>query len=646
MHKWIRKNVATITVVIPMLFIIGSGAAPKASAVQDTDLELADIQLANFVHTINQPELLDSNMMFHGQMSINNAAFNNAGISDGQPVASGDDENLELFKLNKSGDGETKSKVSSKTGIDGKGKSDDGEAQGETEPDDGEVLGEAEPDDLKASEEAEPEDDNESEDGEPGENDTSETGEPEPLDDSETDDLDTEQDDIPEFLQMGLEHPFIAELQARLMELGFMENAEPTEYFGSITMSAIMIFQRQNELTQDGIVGPSTLEMIMSPDAKYYAVAKGVTGDDVLRIQRRLYETGYLSSADMLTGYFGDITEAAVLKMQEVNGLLVDGKVGQQTIDLLYSEEIKPNFLSFGEKSEAVLAYQNRLKELGYLTTTPDSVYGGDTLAAIKQFQSRNDLIVDGYLGPSTIVRLNSSDAIPNGLSIGETSDNVKRVQELLIKYGYLGSSNATGYFGELTEAAVKKFQSANGLTADGTVGMKTMAKLTGTDVKNASSASASGSSSSANNSSSGNSSNQSSGNSSDKGSTSSSYTGNASVSSLISVATSKVGSPYVIGAKGPNSFDCSGFVYWCLNQIGVKQSYLTSSGWRNIGKYVRVSSYSNIQPGDIIVVSGHVGIAGYNGTVIDASSSEGKIVHRSLSSWWKNRFIVAWRIF
>ena len=118
------------------------------------------------------------------------------------------------------------------------------------------------------------------------------------------------------------------------------------------------------------------------------------------------------------------------------------------------------------------------------------------------------------------------------------------------------------------------------------------------------------------------------------------------SAGNLIAIASSKLGCPYVWGAKGPNSFDCSGFVYWCLNQAGVGQSYLTSSGWRNPGRYQRVSSIDQVQAGDIIVVSGHVGICAGGGTVIDASSSNGRVVHRSISQWWRNNFIVAWRIF
>lgn len=457
----------------------------------------------------------------------------------------------------------------------------------------------------------------------------------------------------PQYLRIGVRHEIVKKLQERLMELGFMDNDEPTEYYGEVTQQAVKHFQRQNELPMDGIVGDTTWDAIMSTDAKYYAVSKGTQGDDIQRIQQRLYELGYLATADLVTGNFGDSTEAAVLKLQEVNGLNRDGKVGQQTFNLLYSDEIKPNFLSYGEKSDVVLACQERLKELGYLTTTPDGAYGQDTVVAVKQFQARNDQVVDGYLGPSTRMVLNSSEARPNGLMLGERGDSVTRIQQLLSKYGYLSSANVTGYYGEVTENAVKNFQNRNGLTADGLVGVQTMAKLTGDNVKRP----AAGTGGNAGGSTGGGTAGR------NPGTTGGGSTGGAAgggqttspsvnipagggASTLISIASSKIGSPYVWGSKGPNSFDCSGFVYWCLNQAGVSQSYMTSSGWRNAGRYTKISNFGDIRAGDIVVVRGHVGIAAGGGMVIDASSSNGKVVHRSLSQWWANNFICAWRIF
>lgn len=455
------------------------------------------------------------------------------------------------------------------------------------------------------------------------------------------------EDAAPEYLRVGVRHSIVAMLQERLMELGFMDNDEPTNYFGETTKASVMKFQRQYKLTQDGIVGAATFQAIMSPDAKYYMVENGVSGDDIYQIQRRLYELGYLASADLVTGKFGDMTEEAVKKLQSVNNIKQDGKVGKETFNLLYSEEIKPNMLAYGEKSDVVLASQKRLRDLGYLTSEPDGTYGNDTVMAVKQFQSRNDQIVDGYLGPSTREILNSSSATPNGLRLGDDSEQVVKIQQLLSKYGYLYSGNVTGYYGEVTEQAVKTFQSTNGLVSDGLAGVATINKLTGNDVKRApKKPAATTQTTKANNNT----------NKPTKPSTNStkpqggSGGGTVSVaggaSRLISVAKSKLGSPYVWGAKGPNKFDCSGFVYYCLNQAGVKQSYLTSYGWRSVGRYTKITNFNSLQPGDIIVVSGHVGIVAEGGTVVDASSGNGKVVHRSLSSWWRNNFICGWRIF
>ena len=67
-----------------------------------------------------------------------------------------------------------------------------------------------------------------------------------------------ETEPAPEYLRLGVEHEKISELQARLMELGFMDNDEPTEYFGNVTQEAVKTFQRQNKLNQDKTVGHSS----------------------------------------------------------------------------------------------------------------------------------------------------------------------------------------------------------------------------------------------------------------------------------------------------------------------------------------------------------------------------------------------------
>ena len=444
----------------------------------------------------------------------------------------------------------------------------------------------------------------------------------------------------------GVDDPSVAHIQEKLMQLGFMENSDPTEHYGPITMEAVKLFQRQNDLKQDGIIGEQTIAMLFDDNAKSYLLKSGMEGDDIRRVQKRLYELGYLATLNQITGVYDDATVQAVKSLQTSNGLSGDGKIGAMTNELLYSEDVKANLISFGDKSDIVLECQKRLKELGYMTTEPDGLYGNDTLAAVKQFQSRNDCIVDGYLGPSTRAVLNSSTAKANGVVLGDSGDTVKRIQELLIKYGYMEAGSATGYFGEVTESAVKQFQGRNGLHADGNVGQQTMSKLTGSNVLKAGQSGGNGGTGGGDKGTSGGKDNKptSGGSKNDNKEPVVTYSG--SVDNLIKVAKTKIGCSYVWGSKGPNTFDCSGFVYWCLKQVGVNQSYITSSGWRTVGKYKKNTDFNKIKKGDVVVVYGHVGIAAGNGEVIDASSSAGKIVYRTMGDWWKRNFICSWTIF
>ena len=464
--------------------------------------------------------------------------------------------------------------------------------------------------------------------------------------------IDGQAEDLaPVNLTVGVINSVVKDLQQRLMNLGYMEEDEPTTYYGDATSKAVQYFQRQTGRKMDGITGVDTWDALMSESAPHYAAKLGFQGDDITKIQYRLYNLGYLTESGQINGTFDQDTETAVKKLQEVNKLTIDGTVGQTTYNLLYSDEVKANIIALGEQSEIVKKYQNRLIALGYFSGEADGNFGLSTQNAIRAFQSRNDQVVDGYLGPDTRSLMDSENAKPFGMRLGEQSDDVKNMQNLLVKYGYLPQDKASGYFGELTKDAVIAFQSVNGLGTDGTAGAKTLQLLQSGTAKSKPKPKAKAKTPSRGNgggAAGGNSAPAGRGDTGSGGSISSGVGGatvSGSAGSLISIASSKIGSPYVWGAKGPNSFDCSGFVYWCLNQAGVGTSYMTSSGWRNPGRFKKVSM-GELQAGDIVVVRGHVGIYAGGGSVIDASSSNGRVVHRSLSGWWANNFITAWRIF
>ena len=98
----------------------------------------------------------------------------------------------------------------------------------------------------------------------------------------------------------------------------------------------------------------------------------------------------------------------------------------------------------------------------------------------------------------------------------------------------------------------------------------------------------------------------------------------------IVSIAQSKIGSPYVYGAAGPNSFDCSGFTSWVYAQVG-KTIPRTSQSQAYSGQRVALS---DIQPGDIVAYydgASHVAIYAGNGQIIDALNSSTPVGYRSL---------------
>lgn len=89
----------------------------------------------------------------------------------------------------------------------------------------------------------------------------------------------------------------------------------------------------------------------------------------------------------------------------------------------------------------------------------------------------------------------------------------------------------------------------------------------------------------------------------------------------IVDIARSKIGSPYVYGAAGPDAFDCSGFTSWVYAQAGISIPR-TSQAQAAAGRPV---SLDDLQPGDIVAYysgASHVAIYAGNGVIIDALNS------------------------
>ncbi|WP_063856785.1 GH25 family lysozyme [Streptomyces cyaneogriseus] len=127
--------------------------------------------------------------------------------------------------------------------------------------------------------------------------------------------------------------------------------------------------------------------------------------------------------------------------------------------------------LKAGRRGAEVTTVQLLLTARGHATAA-DGVFGAGTRAGAAAFQKAHGLAADGIVGPATWTRLVLT------LKAGDRGPAVTAVQRQLADHGH--PVGADGVFGTATEAAVKAFQRARGLGADGIAGPATWRELVG----------------------------------------------------------------------------------------------------------------------------------------------------------------------
>lgn len=313
--------------------------------------------------------------------------------------------------------------------------------------------------------------------------------------------------------------------------------------FGPRMVSTVKTFQRQFNLTADGVVGRQTWYKISYiyvsvkdlaeltsegetssgtlSDGSWggTALRTGSTGSAVEQVQFWLntltqYESAIPSLA--VDGSYGAATASAVRAFQRRYGLTVDGVVGRETWNVLYNEfrsiqsdNGTPNAypgtaLREGASGQNVRLVQFWLKiahtvysRLNDLTV--DGTFGAATTAAVKRFQTYFGLTSDGVVGRTTWNKLYevyndiANKLLSSSLRPGEYPGILRRgssgtaVRELQF-YLYLLSAYESsipavgidGSFGAATENAVRAYQRFAGLTVDGIVGRATWESLYG----------------------------------------------------------------------------------------------------------------------------------------------------------------------
>lgn len=223
-------------------------------------------------------------------------------------------------------------------------------------------------------------------------------------------------------------------------------------------------------------------------------IRENSSGAAVSKVQTELKALGYYYG--QITGNAGPKTVAAIKSFQGKNGLTADGIAGPQTIakiDAAYEAKggsssgsgSSASGLKLNSKGTDVRNLQQDLTTLGYYWAEITGNFGAKTETAVKRFQEENGLTADGVAGTKTLNAIAAAVARKGGtpasggsagttLKLNSQGTKVSQLQTDLKQLGYY-YAEITGNFGAKTEAAVKAFQKAKGLTADGVAGTKTL---------------------------------------------------------------------------------------------------------------------------------------------------------------------------
>ena len=272
----------------------------------------------------------------------------------------------------------------------------------------------------------------------------------------------------------------------------------PDNYFDVTTAAAVRAYQQQVRLRVTGIAGPATLARLgiwsgpsfTLPCTVASPVRPGARNGYARCVEQRLVALGFI-----LTGpdrRFDGTAVAAVRAYQRQVRLLVTGIAGPATLAKLGIWS-GPSITVRCTVSRPVIHHtggtvarcvEQRLIQLGYDLRGPDRSFDSSAVAALRAYQGRRGLPADGMAGKVTLRALRiwkEPRAVRCKVSVtvrlGTSGRNALCTERKLVKAGF-AFQGPDRTFDVTAVNALRAFQRAHGLSADGVAGPVTLSRL------------------------------------------------------------------------------------------------------------------------------------------------------------------------
>lgn len=282
----------------------------------------------------------------------------------------------------------------------------------------------------------------------------------------------------------------VTAVQENLTALGYFDGPI-TGYFGSLTESSVMEFQQANALPADGLVGSQTQAALQQqagtvsnqslyPTSSDSSLKRGASGSEVEALQKSLQAAGYYDGP--LTGTFGSLTEAGVIRWQQAKGLKANGIVDSSALAALTNKQglatpavavpssTTGDFLLRGDTGTAVSDLQRLLSEAGYFEGKIDGYFDATTEAAVIRFQRDARLRADGVVGSETLAALSGGrgqeERRPTATSLNIPKYSVLDLQKRLKERGFY-NGDLDGQLGLETQTAIDAAQRYYGVSSN-----------------------------------------------------------------------------------------------------------------------------------------------------------------------------------